>query len=124
VLLKWYLRAAVFVFVLSFLAQTFRPRETAAASVRGFAPGWQREIGFLDLAMALIAVFAIRSSDLRFQRGLTVAIVILTTLVGTNHLFTILSGRTSYLHEVFTGVNYAAVAFGSVALFLERLEPH
>jgi hypothetical protein len=48
-------------FALSFFVQAFAPQETAAASVWGFAPGWQREIGFFDLAMALIAF--LRDSD-------------------------------------------------------------
>jgi KinB signaling pathway activation protein len=117
VLLRWYLRTAFWVFALSFFAQAFAPRETAAASVWGFAPGWQREIGFFDLAMALMALLAIRADELRFQRSLALAIVVLTTLVGTNHLITILSGDTSSLHEVFVVVNYAAVAIGSMALF-------
>jgi len=105
------------VFALSFFAQGLAPRETAAASVWGFAPGSQREIGFFDLAMALIAFSAIRTDDLRLQRSLTLAIVVLTTPVGTNHLVTVLSGKTSFLHEVFAVVNYAAVAIGSAALF-------
>jgi hypothetical protein len=124
VLLRWYLRAAFWVFALSFFAQAFAPQETAAASVWGFAPGWQREIGFFDLAMALIAFFAIRTDDFRFQRSLTLAIVVLTTLVGTNHLVTILSGKTSSLHEVFAVVNYAAVAIGSAALFSRQGRSH
>jgi hypothetical protein len=108
------------VFALSFLAQAFAPRETAAASVWGFASGWQREIGFFDLVMVLITFFALRTDDIRFQRSLTLAIVVLTMLVGTNHLATVLSGKTSLLHEVFAGVNYTAVALGSMALFATR----
>jgi hypothetical protein len=108
----------------SFFAQTFAPRQTSAASVWGFAPGWQREIGFFDLAMALIALLAIRTDDLRFQRCLTLGIVVLTTLVGTNHLVTILSGKTSPLHEVFAVVNYAAVGIGCAALFSRQGRSH
>jgi len=120
VLLNWYLRAVFWLFAMSFFAQAFAPRETAAASVWGFAPGWQREIGFFDLAMALMAFLAIRTDDLRFQRSLTLGVVVLTTLVGTNHLVTVLSGETSSLHEVFTVVNYAAVVIGSAALFSDH----
>ena len=117
-LLGWYLRVMVWVFALSSFAQVFMPRETAAMSVWGFAPGWQREIGFFDLAFAVLAFTAVVSEQLRFQRSLSLVIVILTTLVGTNHLVTVLSGRTSALHEVFVGVNYAAGAFGGAALYL------
>jgi len=116
-MLGLYLRVMIWVFVFSFLAQVFLSRATATASVWGFAPGWQREIGFFDLAFALIAFSAINDDNLRFQRSVTLVIVVLTTLVGSNHLATILAGRTSSLHEVFVGVNYFAVAFGCAALF-------
>ena len=92
-LLGRYLRVMVWVFALSFFGQTFAPHETAAASVWGFAPGWQREIGFFDLAMALLAFRAIQSGDLRFQRGVALAFVVLTTLVGSNHVMAILLVR-------------------------------
>jgi len=116
-LLRWYLRALVWLFALSFIGQALAPRNTAAASVWGFAPGWQREIGFFDLAMALIALSAIRTDDLRFQRSFALAIIVLATLVGTNHLATVFSGRTSSLHEIFASINYAVVAVGLAALF-------
>jgi KinB signaling pathway activation protein len=116
VLLRYYLCAMVGLFALCFVAQALFPRETAALSVWGFAIGWQREIGFFDLAFAVLAFSAVRSDNPRLQGSVTLAIVILTMLVGTNHLLTILSSRTSYLHEIFVGVNYAAVAFGFAAI--------
>lgn len=119
-LLRLYLGAAFSVCLFSFVVQAFVPGEAAAASVWGFAPGWQREIGFFNLAVALIALSALRIDDLRSQRSVALAIVVLTTLVGTNHLATVLSGRTSWLHNVFTGVNYAGVALGCAALFASR----
>lgn len=121
-LLGWCLRVMVWVFALSIFGQTFAPHETAAASVWGFAPGWQREIGFFDLVMALLAFRAIRSSDLQFQRGVALAFVVLTTLVGSNHVMTILSGRTAPLHKIFAAVNYSAVGFGLGTLFATSRE--
>lgn len=121
-LLGRYLRVMVWVFALSFFGQTFAPHETAAASVWGFAPGWQREIGFFDLAMALLAFRAIQSGDLRFQRGVALAFVVLTTLVGSNHVMAILSGQTAPLHKIFAAVNYSAVGFGLAALFCTSRE--
>jgi KinB signaling pathway activation protein len=118
--LRWYLRAAFWVFAISSLGQLLAQRETAATSVWGFAPGWQREIGFFDLTFALLAFSATRTDDLAFQRQLVLAIVILTVLVGTNHLFTVLSGRTGALHGVFLGVNYALVVGGVIALSIQQ----
>ena len=118
--LRVYLTAAVWVLGFSALGQIVMPREIAAGSARGFAPGWQREIGFFDLAMGLVALRALRADELRFRRSAVIAIVVLTTLVGTNHLVAVVSERASWVHVVFTGVNYAAVAFGCAALFHDR----
>ena len=118
--LIWYLRVAFWAFALSGLAQVFATRGTAAASVWGFAPGWQREIGFFDLALALLAFYAIRSDDRRLQRALVLTFVVLTALVGSNHLATVLSGHTSSLHEVFTVVNYGLVVAGLAVIVVTR----
>ncbi len=114
------MRAAVWVFALCFIAQAFAPREVAAASVWGFAPGWQREIAFFDLTIAVLAFSALRMDDARFGRSVTLAIVVLMALVGTNHLATVRFGTSSWLHEIFIGVNYAGVALGGAALFASR----
>jgi len=98
----------------------FRSRATAGASVWGFAPGWQREIAIFDLAFALLAFLASRDSGLGFRRGVVWALVVLTTLIGTNHLSTVISDQSALLHEVFVGVNYAIAAFGLLALFSTR----
>jgi hypothetical protein len=118
--LKYYLRAVMWIFVLSCLAQAFAPRATAGASVWGFAPGWQREIAIFDLAFALTAFLANRDSDLGFQRGVIWALVVLTALVGTNHLSAVVSGQSALLHDAFVGVNYAIAAFGLLALYTSR----
>jgi hypothetical protein len=116
-LLKRYLRAVIWIFMLSFLAQAFAPRATAAASVWGFAPGWQREIAIFDLSFALLAFLANQSDDLRARRNVVWALIVLTVLVGTNHLSTLFSGQSALVHEVFIGVNYAIAAFGVLALW-------
>lgn len=118
--LKHYLRAAIWIFLISSLAQAFAPRITAGASVWGFAPGWQREIAIFDLAFALLAFLASRVSDLAFRRGVVSALVVLTTLVGTNHLSTVISDQSALLHEAFVGVNYGIAAIGLLALFTVR----
>src|SRR5579862_9886031 len=115
-----YLYVAFWVFALSASGQLFAQREAAEASVWGFAPGWQREIGFFDISIALLCFSASRSDDIKFQRGLVLAIVILAMLVGTNHLSTVLSGRTGTLHTVFTVINYALVAGGVTALVVQK----
>ena len=88
----------------------------AEGSIWGLAPGWQREIASFDIGLALIAFRAARANDSRFQRNVIAAFVLLTALIGTNHLFAVLSGGTSWVHLTFTAVNYLGVAFGCVVL--------
>jgi hypothetical protein len=118
--LKQYLRVVIWIFVLSSLAQAFAPRATAGASVWGFAPGWQREIAIFDVAFAQMAFLASRDRDLSFRRGVVWALVVLTALVGTNHLSTVVSGQSALLHYTFVGVNFAIAAFGLLALYASR----
>jgi len=66
--------------------------------------------------MAFLALLAVRRGDRIFQTSLILAIVVLTALVGTNHIATIWSGQTSVLHEIFAVVNYALVVLGAWVL--------
>jgi hypothetical protein len=118
--LRIYLAAAVWVLTFSALGQLAMPKEVAAGSAWGFAPGWQREIGFFGLAMALLAFRALRTDEPRFRRSVVIAMVTLTILVGTNHLLTAVSEQASWVHVIFTGVNYTLVGFGCAALFYRR----
>src|SRR5438874_1483584 len=109
--IRAYLSAAVWVCLFGFAAHVLAPAVSAAVSVWGFAPGWQHEIGFFNLAMAMIAFSALRIGDLRCERAVSLALVVLTATVGTNHFATVLYGTTSRMHEIFTVINYASVVF-------------
>jgi KinB signaling pathway activation protein len=120
VFLRVYLAAVFWVLISSGLGQLFMPREVAAGSVWGFAPGWQREIGIFDLALGLIVLRALKAGEPRFRRNVALAIVVLTTLIGTNHLVAVLSERPAWVHVVFTVVNFAIAAFGCAAMISGR----
>jgi cell division protein FtsW (lipid II flippase) len=122
-LLRIYLAVAVWVLAISALGQITLPRRIASGSVWGFAPGWQREIGFFDIAMALIAFCALRANEPRFSRSVAIVFVILTALIGTNHLYAVASGSRSWVHVTFTVVNYTAVAIGCAALLYAPRRP-
>jgi KinB signaling pathway activation protein len=118
--LRLYLAVAFWVLVFSGLAQILAPLEIAEGSVWGLATGWQREIGFFDLAFGLVIFSAVRAGEVRFQRSVAIAMIALTVLVGTNHLLAVLTVRPAWVHVVFTAVNYAFVAFGCAAVFSSR----
>lgn len=54
-LLRSYLVAAGWVLVVSAVGQIFLPEVVAGGSAWGLAAGWQREIGFFDIGMAVVA---------------------------------------------------------------------
>jgi KinB signaling pathway activation protein len=115
-LLGSYLVAVGWLLVGSAVGQIFLPEVVAGGSAWGLAAGWQREIGFFDIAMAVVAFSAYRSGDLKFQRSVALALIVLTALVGTNHLIALVSAPLAWVHAVFTPLNYAVVVVGGVAL--------
>ena len=114
--LKSFLVGAGWLLVISAFGQIVLPEVVAGGSAWGLAAGWQREIGFFDSAMAVVAFSAFRSSDLKFQRSVALALIVLTALIGTNHLVALASAPFAWVHIVFTPLNYVVVAVGGVAL--------
>ena len=62
--LRFYLLAVAWVLVGSAVGQIFLPEAIASGSTWGLAAGWQREIGFFDIGMAVVTFRAVRSNDL------------------------------------------------------------
>jgi len=117
VFLRSYLLAVAWVLVGSSVGQILLPEAIASGSAWGLAAGWQREIGFFDIAMAVVTFRAFRGNDLKFQRSVALALIILTALVGTNHLIALVSEPHSWVHVVFTPLNYVVSAVGGAALY-------
>ncbi len=115
--LRSYLVAAAWVLVGSAVGQIFLPEAISRGSAWGLAAGWQREIGFFNIGMAVVAFSALRSSDLKFHRSVALALIILTALIGTNHLFALVSEPHAWVHVVFTPLNYVASVVGGAALY-------
>jgi len=122
VFLRSYLLAVAWVLVGSAVGQIFLPEAIASGSTWGLAAGWQREIGFFDIAMAAITFGAFRSNDLKFQRAVARALIILTALIGTNHLIALVSEPHEWVHVVFTPLNYVISVVGGAALYDGRAE--
>jgi hypothetical protein len=66
--------------------------------------------------MAVVAFSTFRSSDLKFQRSVALAMIVLSGFVGTNHLIALVSAPYAWVHVVFTPLNYVIAAAGGVAL--------
>jgi KinB signaling pathway activation protein len=104
------------------VGQIFLPEAIAAGSAWGLAAGWQREIGFFDTGMAVVAFGAFRSDDIKFHRSVALALIILTALIGTKHLIALVSEPHAWIHIVFAPLNYVALVVGGVALYYGRAD--
>jgi hypothetical protein len=113
--LRWYLRLVGGLAILSSLGQLALPAALGAASAWGVAPGWQREIAFWDFAMSVVIVRTLRANDAIGGRTVGIALVILQTLVATNHAAAAIRGHAP-LNAMMAVVNYGCVIFGAFAL--------
>ena len=113
--LRWYLRLLAGLTIISGLGQLLLPAEVAAASAWGFAPGWQREIAFWDLAMYIVIARTLRANDAVGGRTVAIALVVLQLLVATNHAAAAIQSH-AMLNAIMAAVNYGCVVFGTLAL--------
>jgi KinB signaling pathway activation protein len=122
VFLRYYLLAVAWVLIGSAVGQILLPEAIASGSAWGLAAGWQREIGFFDIGIAIVTLRAFRSNDLKFQHSVALALIILTALVSTNHLIALVSEPHAWVHVVFTPLNYVISVVGGAALYDGRAE--
>ena len=74
--------------------QIFFPEVMGAHSGYGVAVGWQREIGFWNLAVLIILVAANVKYDWFYLRVVLGALIVGGIGIGTNHLLAYLEGAT------------------------------
>jgi KinB signaling pathway activation protein len=115
--LKWYLRLLAALTIISCLGQLGLPGELGTASAWGFAPGWQREIAFWDLAMYIAIARSLRANDGIGGRTVAIALVVLQLLVATNHAAAAIQSH-AMLNAIMSAVNYGCAVFGTWALRL------
>lgn len=112
-----YLIAVLVVMLGAFAGQAFVPRWIGRHTAWGFAPGWQREIALWNVGMVIVIANAIWSADPADIRAVATAMVILNSLLGTNHLVAVRLHRAARLHWMGAAVNYIGVAIGVAALW-------
>jgi hypothetical protein len=111
-----YLATVLVGLVISFVEQAFLPRFVSKHTAWGLAPGWQREIAFWNVALAVVIAGGLWSKDPSFVSVVVTAVVVLTGLLGTNHLLAALANRSAWLHRVGAIVNYLAALAGVMVL--------
>lgn len=88
--------------------QIFFPEVMGAHSGYGVAVGWQREIGFWNLAVLMILVAVIVKYDWFYLRVVLGALMVGGLGIGTNHLLAYLEGAT-FVNLVGAIENYVLV---------------
>ncbi|MBP2019000.1 hypothetical protein J2Z79_002416 [Symbiobacterium terraclitae] len=119
-LMRSFLVFAACCFAGAFVVQTFFPDIGGQGTAWGLAPGWQREIGFWNVFAAAVTVGALTRGDGDTPRIVTLGIVVLALLLGTNHLVAVVGRPDGWAHYTPLIVNYLAVAWGSLALLSGR----
>jgi KinB signaling pathway activation protein len=100
--------------------QAFRPGFCSRGTNWAYAPGWQREIAFWDLAVGGLIAKSLLQNDRATARNLAGLMLGLHVLLGTNHLLSIRSGGKNVTHAVFALVNGLGLVLGSNALAGDR----
>jgi KinB signaling pathway activation protein len=113
--LQRYLRLLAALTIVSAVGQLVLPVELGAASAWGVAAGWQREIGFWNVAMYLVIARTLRANDPVAGRTVAIALVVLQLLAATNHAAAALR-NPSPLNAIMSAVNSACAVFGGLAL--------
>jgi len=115
-ILRFYLTAAAVAFFGAFVVQTFLPQIGGTGTRWGLAPGWQREIGFWNVAMLVIILGVLTKTDASSARIVVRGLLVLGILLGTNHLFAIITDPQGWAHYTPMIVNYVGVIVGWLAL--------
>lgn len=111
-----YLLVVLLALGIAFIEQTVLPAFVSRRTVWGFAPGWQREIAFWNVGLGVVIGGMLWVGDPDSLRVVVAAVVVLTSLLGTNHLVAAVANRSAWLHRVGAAVNYLAVVAGVIVL--------
>ena len=102
---------------IAFVEQAFLPGFVSRHTVWGRAPGWQREIAFWNIGLAVVIAGVLWAGDPGCLRIVVAALSILTGLLGTNHLLAARARPNARLHRVGALVNYLAASAGMLVLW-------
>ncbi len=112
-----YLAVVLVALAIAFVEQAVLPGFVSRHTAWGLAPGWQREIAFWNVGLAVAIGGVLWSKDAASVRIVVSAVVVLTALLGTNHLVAARGHRDAWLHRVGALLNYLAVGAGVMILW-------
>lgn len=84
------------------------------------AASWQREIGIWNIAVIVALIFALLKNSKDLTQAMTVTILILGILFGTNYLLDFLNDSTRYINLVGALGNYLVALLFILSLFKEN----
>ena len=110
--LRLFLIVCFFAFTASFIVQMLFQNLGAEKSVWGGNAGWQREIAFWNVGLAVIVLLTLRLKDPRTGFIVAVGCTCLFALLGLNHLWAFMAHPTAQFHWPPLALNTIGVVFG------------
>ncbi len=101
------------------IMQLFFPEITGANSEYGIATGWQREIGFWNLAILPILIGVNLKYDYYFLRIVVISLIVGGLGFGTNHLLGFIEDGSKTISLIGAIENYLLVLFWVIGLRIE-----
>lgn len=102
------------------IIQLFYPAYLGEKTNYGLNIGWQREIGFWNLAIIPILVAIQVKYDYFFVRAIVISLIIGGIGFGTNHLIAYLNNPVKYMSLVGALENYILVILWIAGLHIEK----
>lgn len=101
------------------IMQLFFPEIMGANSEYGIATGWQREIGFWNLAILPILIGVNLKYDYYFLRIVVISLIVGGLGFGTNHLLGFIEDGSKTISLIGAIENYLLVLFWVIGLRIE-----
>ncbi|MBU5267537.1 hypothetical protein KQI21_12100 [Virgibacillus proomii] len=101
------------------IMQLFFPEMMGSNSEYGIAPGWQREIGFWNLAILPILIGVNLKYDYYFLRIVVISLIVGGLGFGTNHLLGFIEDGSKTISLIGAVENYLLVLFWILGLRIE-----
>ena len=117
-LLRVYLGLVALVLFVSGVAQFMNPQWLSSEGTWSLAQGWQREIAFWNFSFVTVIIILLQIKDAYVLRVIVVSLVVLTALLGTNHLYSVLTQTVPIWHHVLVALNYAGAIGGVIVLLI------
>lgn len=107
-----YLWTVLLAFICSALGQFFLDGSLASNGAWKHASGWQNEIAIWNIALAAIIIGALLYKDWQTNQIIAIGVMILTALLGLNHLWSYVRTDVPWWHLVLAIMNLVGTVWG------------